>query len=157
MGNGVNKRVIIYSRKSVDITKGKNFSVGYANPVLWSGKVLSRYTHVYAPDYPKIEQAYLDAGKAVYRKEGQEEVVPKKEPQKKEPEQPVNETSTDTPEESAQEANSDTTEEANDDTNWRELGWNKLRGLAGEFTEEPIKSKEQAIEVLEQAEAEGKI
>lgn len=34
------------------------------------------------------------------------------------------------------------------DDNWRELSWPKLRSLAAQFTNQPVKNKEHAMEVL---------
>lgn len=201
-----NTHVIAYYVGELPFKKSKYLSVARANPKMFRGKVLTKFTAVYAPDYPRIEQAYVDKGISVYRPEGVD-VPDYSEPEvdsfEIENEGTVVDTSTEAPtgssKESSKESSKDeadtptssseaaqddssatptaTTPEATeapteaptasdfiisddpkqDEANWRDLDWNGLRKEASNFTEEPIRNKAHAIEILEAAEAEGKL
>lgn len=148
------KRVIVYTdEKNPAIKRSANLMVGYATPRMWDGKVLSRYTHVYAPDHPQIEAAYEEKGKGIYRPDGEvSEPAPTPTPTPEPTPEPASEDADDTPDE---DEGDDT--ESDVEPHWRDLTWAKMRSLATQYTDEPVKSKDQAIEVLEQAESEGKL
>lgn len=131
------RNLAIWSKEpNVDIELPVGAKVHRSNPRLWDGVIKASHDAVYAPDYPHIEAAYEAAGKVVYRPKGDSQ--PK---QEKPAEEPV----------VAEE------EEIVEETPWRELPWPIMRSKATEFTEEPIKNKDMAIEVLEKAEQEGKL
>lgn len=110
-----------------------------SNPRLWDGVIKANHDAVYAPDYPHIEAAYKAAGREVYRPDG---VV------QDQAEKPTGE-----PVESANVI----IEEDVQETPWRELPWPLMRSKATGFTDEPVKNKDMAIEILERAEDEGKL
>lgn len=106
--------------------------------------VRNKFTYVYAPSYPEIEEAYEKAGKKAYR-DGANDTKPKPEPEV--------ETSTQT---DSQEPVSDS-EQEDEPKHWSELSWPQMRSKASNFTDESINSKDKAMEVLQLAEEEGKI
>jgi hypothetical protein len=133
-----------------NIDLGKEWSVTRSNPSFWKRDgVRDVFTHVYAPDYPAIEKAYKDAGKEVYRPEGNtsQEAVEKAESVS---EEPVEDFEVGVP--SYGEEEEPVEAEQGD---WAELGWVKMRSLATKYTDEPVKNKKQAKAVLEQAEKDG--
>lgn len=137
------KRTTVIAFEAVEFDKTK-FEVARSNPNFFKHEgVQNRYAQVYAPSYPHIVEAYEAAGKVVYQapvavQEGVQEAVST-------PEAPVEDVEQDV--EPSNEAEAD----------WRDLGWPQLRSKATAFTEDPIKSKQQAIEILEQAEQDGLI
>ena len=134
--NKIRNLVVWTAKKDSTFVPPKGAKVSYANPRLWKGNVRPIYDSVYAPDYPHIEEAFRKAGKQVYRPDNTPDPVPQSVEQVKEDdENPVDDIG---------------------DT-WRNLPWPQLRSKATEFTDEPIKSKDQAIEVLEKAEFDGRM
>lgn len=160
-------KVIAFEPCTFDRTKHE---ATRSNPAFWKNDgVRSIFDLVYAPSYPEIEKAYQDAGKGLYRVEGEaaEQV----------------EASTNVSTEALQEAKEDfydSLEQVDRDPNdvsekepvsdaedvsegtatedhWSELSWPKMRSLATTFTDEPVKSKDQAKEILAEAESAGKI
>ena len=136
--------VVWTAKKDFKLNPPKGAKVSYANPRLWTGKVRPRYDAVYAPDYPHIEEAFRKAGRKIYRPDDNSggDV------------QPVVQTS-----EPVQVVESEEEPQKVDEveTTWRNLPWPQLRSKACEHTDEPVKSKEQAIEILEKAEFDGNI
>lgn len=146
-----------------------------SNPRLWKQDgVRSKFNAVFAPSFPEIEEAYAAAGKGIFR-EGELTFVEQPE---QEYDGDVSDADLNSPLSEDDFASADVTDindtspvsEAKapaveseeevvygDDNAWRDMSWPKMRSLATQFTDEPIKSKEQAQEVLEQAEADGKI
>lgn len=109
----------------------KSDEVRYMARNMFDGRLFNRATHIFSPHSKEIEDAYAKAGKRVVRK--QEEVEPSSEPK----------TSTEKVEDKPK--------------HWSEMSWPKMRSLATNYTDDPINSKEQAKEILAQAESEGKI
>ena len=129
-----------------DIKLDSTWTVTRSNPAYWKRDgVRDIFTHVYAPDFPAIEKAYKAAGKEVFRPEGSVSQKPV-ETEEKVAQKPVN-TIEEVPQKPVE------TEEGKAD--WTELGWVEMRSLATKYTDEPVKNKSQAKEVLEQAEKDG--
>ena len=137
----------------------KGYRIQKSNPAYYN-KPRMTFDFVYAPSYPKIEAEFVAAGIPAFRPESAEQPEPIVEPVQapveavepvSEPEQPEPQGE---PENEPEAAVEDENEEEGD---WRDLSWPKLRSLAAQHSEEPIKSKDQAISVLEEAEKAGKL
>ena len=181
------KTLVIYSTKlatDLGLNVPERIKISYANPKFWNGVPRPIHDAVYAPNHPEIERAHEAAGKVIYREEGDSTPVPQKTSPETSQEPTANETvevsdsfvSTGRdkgPEVSKEEdTQSKETEDAvqqsegqekeeqvisDEAPHWSELSWPKMRSLATQFTKDPVKSKDQAREVLLDAEAEGKI
>ena len=173
------KRIAVFADKSeVEQLLPKSAVKEYGNARFWDGKYQENCDAVYAPDFPKIESVYRDSGRTVYRQKVENEAVLtfEKVPSEEIAEVVTNLESLTVPasvEESSKESQhlEDPFEEGLDQptktfpdfdekpaqSNWRELSWPKMRSLATNYTEEPIKSKQVAQQVLEDAEASGKL
>jgi len=136
------RHIIVWAVQKPDITYPKMSRVSYANPRLWDKKIRPIYDAVYAPDYPHIEAEFERVGVKAWRPEGG---VSNKELQNSVADTVVQESK-----ESSEDIDALSKE-------WRNLPWPQMRSKATAFTDEPIKSKEQAKEILEKAESEGKI
>lgn len=148
------KHIVVFTERSESPEFPKTAKIEWANPYYYV-QPRNKADAVYAPNNPKIEDEYIRAGKIAWRPEGEPEqtVVVDDVPEQvveENPEVPVSEVSEETVSEVVE-------EEKSVEGHWSELSWPKMRSLATEFTDEPVKSKDQAKEVLEQAEAEGKI
>lgn len=132
------KKIVIVFEDGLDANQyEKRDEVRRFNPALWDGRVMNRATHIYAPSHPKIESLYEKAGKKVLGRKREAIVVAEDESEDSFGEEaPIQ-----------QETNAD----------FRTLTWPKQRSLATKFTDEPVKSKEDAIAILEKAEADGKL
>lgn len=113
---------------------------------MFDGRVFNRATHIFSPHSKEIEDVYAKAGKRVVRKQEEPKPEPKVETTR-EGMTSSQDTGVDVEVEDVQE----------EKKHWSELSWPKMRSKATEFTDEPIKSKEQAKEILEKAESEGKL
>ena len=145
----------------------KEYRKRQSNPAYWKRDgVRATFDAVYAPSYPEIEDAYSKAGKKIYRPSGEVVAQPVQEPS--EATESVTEddfkvVDTDAQAEvekasdEAEKAPSEASVEESVEEDWRNLSWPKMRSLATNFTDEPVGSKAKAIEVLEQAESEGKV
>lgn len=143
------KRMVIFTSREDTPEIPDSIVKEFSNPRFYD-KPRHNADAVYAPNNKNIRDDYAAAGKIVW---GEEESVsePVQEPVEETPEPEVTvteEPATESPEEA---------EEPLTEPHWRDLSWPKMRSLAKYFTDEPIKSKDQAIEVLEKAESEGKI
>jgi len=159
------KRIAVFANeKEVDHLIPENVIRVYSNARYWDGKYRENCDSVYAPNHPKIEDVYKESGRVVFRpSEGKTsekaEDKPKKEDEKEAPKDEVYEIQSDgvafkeTEDESSEDSPS---EASSDETPWRDLSWPKMRSLATNYTDEPIKSKQSAQDVLEKAESEGK-
>lgn len=94
---------------------------------LWNGKVHYNSTHVYAPSFPDVEEVYRKAGRVVLERPGKQTVkeVP------------------------------DVQEDTKSEPHWSDLNSPEMRALAENYTDEPVKNKKQAQEILTQVESEG--
>lgn len=138
------KNIVVWAVKKPDnVTFPDASRVSYANPSLWDGKMRPLNDAVYAPDFPHIEKAYKDNGKIVWRPEGSVT------------NDTLEKSIADIPVQNSKESAKDEEEEV--ETSWRGLPWPQLRSLATQFTDDPVKSKDQAKEILEQAETDGKL
>lgn len=136
--------------------------VRHTNPSFFRHEgVRTKFEAVYAPSFPKIEEAYEKQGKVVYRPG--EEVIEK--PPITLKTEVVNEPPSGLLiEETDNEGNVKETvpvveeaEEEEEETDWREMKWLELRTFAKQFTDEKIENKEHAQEICEQAEKDGRI
>lgn len=131
-------RTRVLAFEAIDLDR-KDYEVKKTNPAYWHlDGVRKNFHFIHAPSYPEIVKAYADEGIGQLETG---EIKVESEPQP--------ESSPETPETD--------TEEVSEEKPWRELSWPKMRSKAAEFTEEPIKNKDMAIEVLEKAEQEGKL
>ena len=96
-----------------------------SNPQYWGKIVRTTFSHVYAPNHPHIESAYEAVGIKVWRPEAAQ-VEPT----------PV-----------VEEVPSDAPEVVKED--WRDKPAADLKEIAQPFTSDEVKTKKQAIEVLE--------
>lgn len=141
--------------------------INHSQPNNFNREGVRNFTHVYAPSYPHIEQAYEKAGKSIFRLD--EKDVPKTPEIKREeiivqdePEQTVSEDFDIGAEVIDTTLGKESEEYASDEpipapSQWRELSWPKLRSLAKHYTEEPVKSKEQAEEIMLEAESANRL
>lgn len=136
--------------------------VRHTNPSFFRHEgVRTKFEAVYAPSFPKIEEAYEKQGKVVYRPG--EEVIIEKPPITLKTEVVNEPPSGLLIEETDNEGNVKETvpvvEEAEEEeqTDWREMKWLELRTFAKQFTDEKIENKEHAQEICEQAEKDGRI
>lgn len=113
---------------------GDEYKVSFGNRKFFD-KPRPKYKAVYSPSFPEVEEAYRKAGAEVLRVDAEPSVEDPAQDNLQEPEKPSDDVSED----------------------WRNLSWPKMRGLANKFSEEPVKSKAEAVEVLEGAEEEGKL
>ena len=171
----IKRMTVFLARDEKEPQYPKNATIEYENARFWDGKYRQNIQAVYAPNFPKIESVYRESGRTVYRHDGVGDTS--KEPSLKGLIQAI-ETSPEhgeylDVEESSKESQhlEDPFEEGLDQptktfpdfdekpaqSNWRELSWPKMRSLATNYTEEPIKSKQVAQQVLEDAEASGKL
>lgn len=127
--------LISFEKETLDL--GDGYTVQYGNPRFYKSP-RPKYDMVYAPSYPNIEKDYEKLGKKIFRK-----------------------SSTDTSSESVSTEEVDAVTEGKEEpetqqeVHWSELSWPKMRSLATNFTDEPIKTKEQAQEILSKAEQDG--
>lgn len=160
MTKSTNIKVIAYPKGELPFQGDDAVKVEIGNAALFK-KPLRRYNAVYAPNYPKIEAAYVDIGVGIYRPDAEAVSEPVKAPENSTPvgEVIISNKEAEIEAEAVTEPFVEPAPEESEEKseNWRDLGWNPMRKLAAQFTEDPIKSKDHAIEVLEQAEAEGKI
>ena len=155
--------VVWKTDKNLGFDIPEEITVTWSNPKFWNGVPRPIHDAVYAPDYPEIEKTHEKYGKVIWRPE--EET--KEETGLQSDERIVVDDVPDVAYDESEEADDSETEtneeevvdeEENDEgEDWRNLSWPKMRSLATEFTEEPVKSKAQAQEVLEQAEQDGKL
>lgn len=120
--------LINYTKREFPTYPGR---IGHANPRYWRGETETGYRYFYA-DREDIREAYLAAGYTPieeYLGLDQEEKQDAK-TQEEETEEQEEKESVDIPEE------------------WEDLSWPKLRSLASSLTDEPVKSKEQALEII---------
>jgi len=130
------------------ISLGDEWQVTFSNPSFWKRDgVRSVFTHVYAPDFPEIENAYKKASKIVYRPEVSTDTTQRSSCDK---EEEIEEKPTETNKEDKQNGEDNT-------EHWSNLSWIEMRSLAAKYSDKPIKNKKIAEEVLKQAETEGKI
>ena len=155
----INTLVIWKTDKNLGFDIPEEIKVTWSNPKFWNGVPRPIHDAVYAPDYPEIERVHEEHGKVIWRPD--ETVEEKGDVQSDERIVVDDVPNMDNPHAveivAAEEVNQEEIEAPIDQYNWRELSWPKLRSLATEFTEDPIKSKAQATEVLEQAERDGKL
>lgn len=136
----------------------ENMKVTYSVPQQWKGDVRHNIDAIYAPSFPNIEDVYKQAGREVYRPEvtvhtrtSHPTKTGEQIDQENDPSEPkVSQSYTMTQEDDGE-------TKIDDVEHWSELSWPKMRSRATAFTDEPIKSKEQAKEILAKAESEGKI
>ena len=139
-------KVDVFLKRGEDVPFEKEKGVVYRHfeKNLWNGRAKHDATHFYAPSFKDVSEVYGKAGKQEYG------AKPKVEVKK---EEPVREAMT-----FSQDIDVDVeVGDVQESKHWSELSWPKMRSLATDFTDEPIKSKEQAKEILAQAESEGKI
>ena len=158
------RTLVIYSNNKPDIIIPEDIKVSYANPRFWNGVPRPIHDAIYAPEHPDIEKAHKDAGKVVWRPEGEAEpvVTSAVETSLESSQEPVEAVEEDVVEESTSFVSTERDSNAEDpaeasEPHWSELSWPKMRSLATKFTEDPVKSKDQARDILLDAEAEGKI
>lgn len=147
--------IVVFTEKADTPEIPKPHIIEWSNPYYYD-KPRDKSTAVYAPNHPKIEEAYVKAGKVAWRPEGNIKVVTVNE----EVLEPVEDPTTTFGEpdmEPDTRPDPSEVEQPLDQKNWRDLSWPKMRSLATDFTDEPVKSKDQAKEILEQAESEGKL
>ena len=136
------QRVIVAFATKDELTDvlitNKSDEVRFMARNMFDGRAFNRATHIFSPHSKEIEDVYAKAGKRVVRK--QEALGPKVEKF-----------------EDMASPEDVKAEDVQESKHWSELSWPKMRSLATDFTDEPIKSKEQAKEILEKAESEGKI
>lgn len=157
------KTLVVYDNGApLTFEPPKDVIITRANPQFWNGVPRPLHDAVYAPQHPFIEEAHKKAGKVVWRPE-EEAVEAPQEPTggfKGVGEVVVGEPSKEELQELVDGQKSVPAELAMEESftnEWRSLSWPKMRSMATEYTEEPIKSKAQAQEVLEQAEKDGKL
>lgn len=172
MTTPIRKLTVFLARNESEPNYPANTSVEYENARFWDGRFRQNVPAVYAPSFPKIEEVYRASGRIVYREadygfgEGGQE-APIEQASKgvdeesyqptQAPDEPVDDTPNE-PEQSAegeQESPTEAPDEPKQD--WRDLSWPKMRSFAKGFTDEPIKSKDEAIRILECAEGAGEI
>ena|SRR5690554_2327471 len=150
------KRIIAYDK--LDPIEG--VIIRKTNPSFYN-KPRANFDAVYAPSYPKIEADYKGYGVEVFRPEGVEQAKPEEKPVEAPVAyvEPVSAPtpSEDTPEEEVSSEEPTEAQEEEGQSDWRELSWPQLRSLAAQHSDEPIRSKDQAIETLEEAEQAGKL
>lgn len=135
--------VFLKQGEEVPFEKEKGVTYRHFQKHLWNGSAKHDATHFYAPSFKDVESVYEKAGKASYLAEPRVEV---------EKEEPVREDMT-----FSQDVDADVEVEDVKEKHWSQLSWPKMRSKATELTDEPIKSKDQAKEILEKAESEGRI
>lgn len=145
MAKNIRRIVVFADKKEVDHLLPTAAAKEYGNRRFWDGGFRFNADAVYAPDYPEIEEVYKASGRRVYRPEVQPAPTT----------QPVDEKPAGEPVTASEDE--DQGEPEDTPMNWRDLSWPKMRSLAKQFTDEPIKSKEQAEEILIAAEGEGKL
>jgi len=123
------KHIVIFTEREDTPELPKGIRKEWCNPKCYD-KPRENADAVYCPHRPHIEEEYRALGKVVWRPEEATEA-------------PV----VNVVEEDAEEVT----------TNWRDLSWPKMRSLAKNFTDEPIKSKDEAIKVLTEAYESGEV
>lgn len=168
--SNIPKHIVVFTSREDSPEFPESSKIEWSNPQYYA-KPRDKADAVYAPNRPKIEDEYVKAGKIAWRPE--QRVVVDDVPKNSEPlgtpvsGEPDMEPDT-RPDPSAVEAPEDASEasgepgqtagqEESTEPHWSELSWPKMRSLATEFTEDPVKSKDQAKEILEKAESEGKL
>ena len=182
------KNIILF--EEVDFSFDKNdWIVVKSNPNYWHfDGVRNRFTHNYAPSYPKIEEAYEKAGKKIFLPDSEPKDSGAPEPSVEEaPTLTAPDTPPPTPSNNTEESNNITNNEYNEDTNVQKddivseddfivedvtdkkskeemndtstiisqydnaesIPWPKLRSVAAKISSVPVKSKEQAIEIVQ--------
>lgn len=124
------RHLIVWTMSNEKIEPPRGVRVSYANASKWDNKIRPIYDAVYAPEYPHIEEAFVQAGKQVYRPNGDTSSNP-------EPALP-NDVSDDEVVDSSEDYKVDIDK----------MSWQQLRSQAAKISDEPIMSKAQAKEVL---------
>ena len=166
------KRPKVIAFEPINFDK-QDYEVTRSNPGFWKNDgVRNVFDLVHAPSFPEIEKAYKDAGKGVFENPAPQEKVKQDaaepaattealEEAKEELYNDLEQVDRNPDDVSEKESVSDAKEHPQDapetEDHWSQLSWPKMRSLATEFTDEPVKSKDQAKEVLGQAESEGKL
>ncbi len=168
----VNKNTIILFERVDFVFDKRKWNTVNSNPQYWKmDGVRNRFTHVYAPSFPAIETAYEKAGKKIFRPENNESDIKEDIKDSTTSSSTPNDNSapmesiknSDVQEHNEEEVvdNSPVTEDdfTVEDTkpNWREMKWLELRTFAKQYTDEVIKNKEHAWEILEELESQGKL
>lgn len=146
------KHIVVFTSKDESPEFPKSSKIEWSNPYYYV-QPRDKADAVYAPNNSKIEDEYVKAGKVAWRPSKDVSEAPKEpdmEPDTR-PDPSAVEAPVDAPE-ASEEPGQTTGQE-----DWRDLSWPKMRSLATQFTDEPVKSKDQAREILEQAESEGKL
>jgi len=144
-------RLIAFQKISLD----DDWKVTFSNPSFWKRDgVRSVFTHVYAPDYAEIENAYKKAGKIVFRPEG---ATDKTQSVSYNQEKDATENPVEVDSEEDKQNAEDNADNSDNARHWSSLSWIEMRSLAAKYSDKPIRNKKIAEEVLKKAEAEGKI
>lgn len=138
------------------------YDAHYSNPAVWKGYISYKEDYIYAPSFPEIEKAYEEAGKKIYRPKNVEQPTAIPSSDKNDSSDVPVHTDSSIPDSEVEDKSEESVEDQEtivEDVkpDWREMSWIPLRTFAKQFTDEPIKNKEQAIEVCEQAEKEGRL
>jgi hypothetical protein len=180
--------VMLTRKEKQDFTTPEGMVARHSNPNLWKGFISHREDYIYAPSYPKIEEAYEKAGKKIFRPDNEPKDSGAPEHFVEENPTPViPDTPPPTPSNNTEESNNITDNEYNEDTNVQKddivseddfivedvtdkkpkseveddsyiisqysdaasIPWPKLRSVAAKISSVPVKSKEQAIEIVQ--------
>lgn len=141
-----------------------SWSLTKSNPRFWKQDgVRNKFDAVYAPSYPEIEKAYVDAGKMLYRN-GEVKAVNENADIDDFDSGDISDFSS-VKEEVKEEVTEEVTEEVVSEEveqepvkkHWSELTFFEKRSLALKFTDQNVKTKDEVFAVLEKAEQDGLI
>lgn len=142
--------------EKIDLKSSNRIKINHSQPKNFNREGVRQFTHVYAPSYPHIEQAYEKAGKSIFRLD--EKDIPKAPEIKREEITIQDETISEDFDVEAEVVDTAPSEESEiPPSQWRELSWPKLRSLAKNYSDEPVKSKEQAEEIMLEAESNNRL
>ena len=122
--------IILFEKVDYNFQKNGFIKPTNSNPQYWGKIVRTTFTHVYAPNHPHIESAYEAVGIKVWRPEATQVE------------------STPVAEEVLAEVPVETTPEVVKE-DWRDKPAADLKDIAQAYTSDEVKTKKQAIEVLE--------
>lgn len=154
--SNIPKHIVVFTSREDSPEFPESSKIEWSNPQYYA-KPRDKADAVYAPNRPKIEDEYVKAGKIAWRPEQRVVVddVPKQTEENIKTPVSEEESSDAVHKEQGQIGQEEEKEQV--ESHWSELSWPKMRSLATEFTEDPVKSKDQAKEILEKAESEGKL
>lgn len=129
--------------------KAEKHVVTYINKKYWNGRVLRAQAVV--SDDPQVLEVYQKAGIPTFEEKMRDLEIKRG---KKEVEHGVQQAQEEKEEQVASSSELDNSEES---TDWRDLPFFSMRALALKHTDQTVRTKQDVVSVLEQAEREGRL